>query len=323
MSERIAGQNRSGTNQYGLLGELAGYKGPRLAWARKAGERLYQLYGGDAREIVPVVQEAILACRVPLCDQAGYKKLDQVRQDYASYWLLRQIWGDLLPSPDRQAKIWREAFRAAPDRYVPLTLALAGFDLLLKPYGDQSTLLHQFSFSSSPELMRVFLDQIPAEARKSQLNAVASDGSTPLHIAAFSAEPGTVSFMHGAGADLKAVMLIAFNRLGVISGNVAHVAVAHGRPEIVAELMSLDRNLFTKEDPQLQFTPHQIFSILAHRGEKLTSSQRAAANLSAFAVDAPMPFPEQAQIVEQLLPVTAPRPCLPELPLWKTQFLHS
>lgn len=294
-------------NPYGRLGELAGFSGPPATWRTRTRNRLDDLYGNDPDRMAITVQ------RLAVAEYGGIEgaapRLEDARRDYAAYWLLRQMDGTPLPPVDQQFDAWKVALASSPDRQLPLTLAVAGFDIVTPLVDGDTHVLTAFTFSAHASELAEFISLIPPDRRVGHLNMQNDEGMSCAHIAAFASGPGCLTVLKENGCNLAALMQVPSARLGVLKANAAHLSVMNGRPDLTAELMALDRNLFTRSDPEIRYAPHELVLEVAHDVPGGPRKEvKMAANISAFAVDAPMPFAEVGWVLNKLGPMTAPRP---------------
>lgn len=294
-------------NTYGRLGELAGFEGKPDDWCHKAEERLMERYYGDLDGIVYEVKRVAQAAKQGI--EGAPEALATLQQDYAASWLVRQIRGDDLPDLAEQEHHWKSAFIAAPDRQLALTLAVAGFDTVNARIDDDPPLFG-FVFSASADEIDEFMNLIPQAQRAAQINRKGHGDMTAVHIASFASGPGSLAVLQGHGGDLAALMDITLVTGEVIRGNPAHLAVMNGRVDMTAELMALDRGLFTRYAPEVKYTPDEMVDACAKVTVNINKDIRKAANVAAYAIDRPVPFPEVGWVIKQLAPSTAPRPQL-------------
>ncbi len=291
-------------NPYGRLGEMAGFKGKPAAWQAAAEARLMERYYSDPDGIIYETKRAALAASKSV--EGAQEALDELRQDYAAYWLIKRLKGEPLPDKDEQAHHWKSAFIAAPDRQLALTLAVAGFETVDMRV-DDDPILSSFVFSATANELEDFLQLMPADKRAEHINIKGDADMTPMHIASFAAGPGSLAVLQQHGGDLTALMTITMGTGEIIRGNPAHLAVLNGRPDMTAELMALDRGLFTRYVPEIKYTPDEMVEACAKVTNNINKEIRKAANIAAYAIDRPVPFPEVGWILKQLTSATAPR----------------
>lgn len=296
-------------NAQGRLGELAGYAGKPDDWLRTALLRMNDLYMADTDVMITKTKRAALDVRAGV--RGADAQLEELQRDYASFWLIKKLIGQDMPPLQEQGKIWHSAMIAAPDRQLALTLAVAGFDIVVPRMGDHSPILHGFTFCAHEAELDEFIGYIPPVHRAALINQTSDDAMTVMHVASFAANPGCVALLHEQGGNPALLMDVPLLNGEKIKANCAHVAVLNGRPDMTAELIALDRSLFARESAEVRYRPDELIELLYKRApHEVSEKMRMAANLAAYAVDRPLPFAEQAWVLNKLAPQTAPQPIL-------------
>lgn len=294
-------------NPHGRLGELAGFKGRTDVWYQQAQARLHERYQGDPDMMILSSRHLSIAVHAGRGDAAA--NLEEVRRDYAAHWLIRQIEGVELPHGDAQKEVWQSAIVPTPDRQLALTLAVAGFDVAGGVLLDETPALHAFVYRAECNQLDEFLSFIPPEQRMGLINT-RKDGITAVHVAALGGGAGCLACLQRAGGDMSALLDITLPDGEVVQAFAAHLAVMNGCVAQTAELMAIDRGLFTRFDSALNTTPVELVETLWQKGIQVGPEMRKAANIAAHAVDRPVPFPEFGWVLKRLGPGTAPAPVI-------------
>lgn len=301
-------QSKKGPNPYGRLGELAGYYEPAEEWRASAEAALDACYD-DLDVMIMTIREAAIGVwrGQPEAEEA----LAEREQCYAAYWLIRKMDGLPLPDIEDQGAFWHSALAASRSHQPALALAAAGFDPVHAVIHDGTTILQAFVKNAQADDLREFLSYIPPQHQAEQINRKNAGDANAMHLALLEGGLGCIEVLRQAGGDHLALTTITHRQTGDrFRGNMAHLAVVAGRPDKMAELMTVDRLLFTRHDPLIELLPYELALEMHSRGIELKRETKMAANLAAYAVDHPMPFGDVAWVIRRLAPAVAPQPVL-------------